>query len=105
MATNAKAVRSTNVAKTEAPAQDLNAMIAAAVAQAMAAQAPKAKAAQAPKAKAAAPTADATAGLVLTVHQVGKSWASAAGNMMVAVRGTLPNGAKCGGNLWIKVGD
>ena len=46
---------------------------------------------------------DLANGLTVTVSQNGKSWVSKNGNPMISVRGTLPNGAKVGGTLWIKV--
>lgn len=60
-----------------------------------------AQAAPAKAAKVAAPVAPA-APVQVTVTQLGKSWASKNGNVMIAVRGQLPNGATVGGNLWIK---
>ena len=61
----------------------------------------QATAAPAKSAQVAAPVAPATP-VQVTVTQLGKSWASKQGNMMIAVRGQLPNGATVGGNLWIK---
>lgn len=46
---------------------------------------------------------DLVTGLTVTVTQNGKSWVSKNGNPMIAVKGTLANGARVGGSLWIKV--
>lgn len=91
---NAPAVAQT--APLAAPAAGFTPEMLAQLQQLMAAGAPKAVKATAP----AAPVA--VTGISVTVTQLGKSWSSKAGNSMIAVRGTLPNGQSVGGNLWIK---